>query len=148
MKKLAIFAFAFAIVTPALGQHSNGHSNHASANEDAVKGVIVSGYIEGMHINRDAEAARAAFHEDFIMHARIEGQVRQITIDQWVSRLSDGKNDDEITYEFTSVIVTGTAANAVLEVFENGTHIYTDYFGLYKGDDGWRIMNKIYQSHN
>jgi len=132
---------------PAFAQTGDGHSGHATSDEDAVKAVIVSGYIEGMHINRDAEAAIAAFHEDFVMHARVDGEVIQVTIDQWVSRLGDEKNEDEITYEFKSVIVTSSTANAVLEVFENGPRIYTDYFGLYKGDDGWKIMNKIYQSH-
>ena len=151
MKNLLLIVLFLAAVSPtvspALAQNDDGPSAPASSDEDSVRAVIVSGYIEGMHINRDAEAALAAFHEDFVMHARVDGEVRQITIEQWVSRLGGGKNEDEITYEFTSVIVTGTTANAVLEVFENGTHIYTDYFGLYEGDDGWKIMNKIYQSH-
>ena len=87
MKNLAVLGFMLVAFSPALGQHSDGHSSHTTSDEDAVKTVIVSGYIDGMHINRDAEAALAAFHEDFVMHARIDGEVRQITIEQWVSRL-------------------------------------------------------------
>jgi hypothetical protein len=45
------------------------------------------------------------------------------------------------------VDVTGNAASAKVMVSENGEHIFTDYFGLYRFDSGWKIVNKIFQGH-
>ena len=145
MKHLAILLLTLIAFSPTFGQHEGGHDSMAE--EDAVKAVVVSGYIEGMHINRDAAAANAAFHPEFIMHVAREGKVSQVTLEQWTSRLNGEKNEHEITYEFEWVDVTGTAAKVKIKVFEDGEHIFTDYLGLYKFEDGWMIVNKIFVSH-
>jgi hypothetical protein len=38
----------------------------------------------------------------------------------------------------------GTAGLARVELFEDGRHRCTDYLGLYKTDDGWRIVSKLF----
>ena len=147
MMKSALLSTALLLLsTPVLAQHG-GHDGHGSSDEDAVKAVIVDGYIVGMHVNRDADAARAALHPEFIMHVSRDGNVRQVTIDQWTSRLSGEKNENEVTYEFDWVDVTDAVAKAKLRVFVNGEHVFTDYMGLYKFDDGWKIVNKIFAGH-
>lgn len=51
------------------------------------------------------------------------------------------------TYEFTHVHVTGSAALAIVEIFQEDQHIYTDYIVLYKFADGWKIVTKIYYQY-
>ena len=43
--------------------------------------------------------------------------------------------------------ITGTAAIVKIELFKGGKQIYTDYLSLYKFEEGWRIVNKIYFKH-
>jgi len=45
------------------------------------------------------------------------------------------------------VDVTGNAAVAKIEIYKDGKHIYSDYMALYKIDNNWKIVNKIYFSH-
>ncbi len=45
------------------------------------------------------------------------------------------------------VNVTNNAAVAKIKIFRDGKHIYSDYMALYKFDDGWKIVNKIYAAH-
>jgi hypothetical protein len=135
-------AFVLTIVAtsiPCLAQDNN--------DEQAVKDVIVAAYVEGLHQNSDAEAGMAGFHPEFIMHFNREGEVVQITRDQWFSRLNGEKNENEITHEFAYVDVTGDVASAKIRMYSNGEHIFTDYMGLYRGEDGWKIVNKVFQSH-
>jgi hypothetical protein len=65
-----------------------------------------------MNINRDAAATRAAFDPEFIMRYLREGEVRQVKLDQWVSRLNGEKNENEITHEFEWLDVAGNTAKA------------------------------------
>ena len=145
MKRALLSVFVFVIASPLFAQDGHGgHAGHDISDEDAIKKVIVDGYVVGMHVNRDAEAARAAFDPEFIMHVLRDGEVRQVTIDQWTSRLNGEKNEHEITSEFEWVDVTGDVAKAKLKIFEDGTHIFTDYMGLYRTEEGWKIVNKVF----
>ena len=146
MKNVLLAVFAVSLTSNLLAQGHDG-SHDGTSDEEAVKAVIVSGYVEGMHINRDAAAAKKAFHPEFIMHVSRDGEVSQVTIDQWTSRLSGEKNEREITYEFEWVDVVGDAAKAKLLLFQDGEHIFTDYMGLYRMEDGWKIVNKIFDRH-
>ena len=52
--------------------------------------------------------------------------------------------DPRVTYKFVDVKVTGYAAIAIIKIFSNGKQIYTDYMCLYKFDNGWKIVTKIF----
>jgi len=123
----------------------------ARAEEDgaAVREVITKAYVEGIHQNRDRAAIEAGFHPDFVMHVLSEGQLIQAPLEMWLARMTlDGTpNKKKIEAEFLSVDVTGDTATAKLKVVADGVQIYTDYFGLYRFADGWKIVNKIFQSH-
>lgn len=122
----------------------------SQTDEASVRDVIVRSYIDGLHRNRDAQAVRAGFHQDFLMHVYDDGELIQVTLDMWLDHLElDGDlNASTIEYEFKSIDVTGSAATVKLEVYEDGDHIYTDYFGLYKFGGAWRIVNKIFYDHD
>jgi len=46
------------------------------------------------------------------------------------------------------VDVTGNSAMVKMEIHEDSKQIYTDYFLLYKFDDGWKIVSKTFYSHS
>ena len=116
--------------------------------EAAIEKVIAESYVQGIHINRDAEAIKQGFHPDFVMSVYDDGQLVQVTLPQWLGRMSLGeKNAHEIDHKFEKIDITGNAAQVRLALFSDGVQIYTDYFGLYKFPDGWKIVNKIFRSH-
>jgi hypothetical protein len=153
MKRIAVSAGIIAIVgllvilPPSLMQ--------AEKTDDvaAVKEVITSSYVEGIHINQDVDAIRKGFHKEFTMVMLSDGEISKMSIDEWVVRIEEGKkkNPDrpkvETTHEFAMVEVEGNAAVARIEMYKDGKHVYTDFMSLYKFDDGWKIVNKIYYRH-
>ena len=120
------------------------------ADEAAIQEVLVTAYVEGVFIHRDAEAVRKGFHPDFLMHVYHEGQLIQGSLDMWLERLGlDGtKNPKKIDYTIETIDVTGTTASVKMKLYEDTQQIYTDYFGLYRFEDGWKIVNKVFFSHD
>ena len=121
----------------------------STENELAIKEVLIKCYVEGIHINRDTVAVKKGFHENFIMHVYVNGQIVNASLDMWLGRLQlDGiKNTNLIESTFELVDVSGNSAIVRMEILENSKHMYTDYFGLYEFTDGWKIVNKIFYSH-
>ena len=52
-----------------------------------------------------------------------------------------------IQHKFVIIDLTGNSSFVKMEIYEDSKHIYTDYFGLYKFEDGWKIVNKIFYGH-
>ncbi len=121
----------------------------AASDQEAIKDVVNKAYVEGIHVQRDLAAVRAGFHPDFVMHVLSDKQLIKAPLDLWLERLQlDGTpNDKQIEAKFLAVDVTGDAATAKLEIYENGVLIYTDYSRLYRFERGWEIVNKLFQSH-
>jgi hypothetical protein len=126
----------------------------AADSEDvaAVKAVVTSAYVEGVHRQGDPALMRAGFHPDFRMYTLREGKVGFVALEEWAERISRGAKErkgpaPKIEANFTQVDVTGSAALARVEIHRDGKHIFTDYLSLYKQADGWRIVAKIFQSH-
>ena len=121
----------------------------AGSDEDAIKDVVTKAYVEGIHTHRDLAAVEAGFHPDFAMHVLHDGQLIKASLEMWLERLAlDGTpNPKTIDSKFLAVDVTGDTGTTKLEIHEDGVHIYTDYFGLYRFEDGWKIVNKLFQSH-
>ena len=118
-----------------------------------VKKVIVDTYINGVQIDRDTEAMRKGIHEGFTLMYVSRNNLGKITLSDWIARTEQRKRSEagqpkrNITYEFGYVDVTKHAAAAKLEVFQDSKHIFTDYFSLYKFNEGWKIVNKITCRH-
>lgn len=116
----------------------------------AIKEVLMKSYVQGMHINRDAIAVKNGFHKSFSMHVYVNDEIINATLDMWLDRLElDGiKNTNRIEAEFKLIDASENTAIARMEIYENSKHLYTDYFGLYEFSDGWKIVNKIFYSHD
>ena len=143
-----LFAFLLFLLLP-VSLLAQPHQTH-HADEAAIKEVLVAAYVEGVFIHRDAEAVREGFHPDFLMHVYHEGQLIQGSLDMWLERLDlDGTaNPKKIDYTIETIDVTGSTAFVKMKLYEDTQQIYTDYFGLYRFEDGWKIVNKVFFSHD
>jgi hypothetical protein len=142
MKMLLVAA---ALVLPAYAVAADG-------DVDAVKAVVKSAYVDGVHARPDAAAMRAGFHPSFRMLVLKDGVVTPVTLDEWAARIEKGAAErkgpaPEIRHEFTTVDVTGEAAVVRLELHRGGKHTFTDYLSLYRFPEGWKIVSKTFQAH-
>jgi hypothetical protein len=121
----------------------------ASRDEAAIQDVLETAYVQGLHVLRDEAVIRNGFHPDFIMSVNDGDGVILVPLDMWLERLElDGQpNPGLVEWQVDFIDVTGDAASAKLQIYEDGEHLYTDYFGLYKMPDGWKIVNKSFHSH-
>ncbi len=130
-------------------------SSSAVAGDEAdVKDVIKTAYIEGVHIESSPEKMRAGFHPDFTMSVLRDDKIVKVSLDDWIGRMEAGNKEKKmdapkpnVTYEFPEVNVEGNAAVARVELHRDGKHIFTDYLSLYKFEDGWKIVAKIFHRH-
>jgi hypothetical protein len=143
----AAFLIALAAPLPLAAQHANHGA--AGADADAIRAVITSAYIDGLQKNGSREAIRKGFHPSFVMKVLSNGQVSDMTIEQWIGRLpAEGTPPrNRIEHRFPDVAVTGDAAVATVEIDIDGRHVFTDYISLYKFPEGWRIVGKIFHRH-
>ncbi len=150
MRKAIIVALALALsgtVLHALTTISN------EAEVEAVKAVIETAYIQGIHNERNVEKIRGGFHPDFNMLVLRDNSLSAVPIEQWISGIERSleRNPDPrevpLHAEYATVNVSGNAAIAQIEVFEGERQLYSDFMSLYKFADGWKIVNKIYYSH-
>jgi hypothetical protein len=124
-------------------------AREAAADENAIRDVVRDAYVSGVFIARDEAAVRRGFHPDFVLTVHQADGVIVAPLDMWLDRLKlDGvPSPDTVTYDVDFVDVTGRTALIKLRLTVNGRHRYTDYMGLYRFDEGWRIVNKVYEDH-
>jgi ketosteroid isomerase-like protein len=114
--------------------------------------VVQSAYVDGIHRNSDADAMRAGFHPEFIMFMQTNEGMKTLTRDDWAARIEKaGADPDRKTYEISAKLEmvghSGNAAVVKVELGRDGKHVFTDFLSLYKTPEGWKIIAKIYQSH-
>lgn len=123
-----------------------------TSEEEAVKALIQSAYVDGLQNLGDLEKTRAGFHSDFVLLGLRDGVLTKLPIAEWIAsaenRKAQGQKPPLITCHFLMVDVTGSAAVAKFELHREGKHIFTDYMTLYKFPDGWKIVGKIYFRHS
>lgn len=125
-----------------------------SSEEEAVKNVVTSAYVEGIQNNGSIEDIRKGFHPSFAMLRFMENSVKPYPIEEWITaiekRRAEAKPDTKVVRtdaNFLDVDITGTAATVKLELFREGKKTFTDYIVLYKFTEGWRIVSKTYYRH-
>ena len=138
---------AAALTAPATAQM---HSEHEGQHDDeAIRQVVQSAYIEGLHMNAGHDQVRAGFHPEFVMFVRSDEGVRKVTIEEWIGRLPPPgtRPNHEATAAIDVISREGNAAAVRAEVYFDGEHQFTDFFLLYKVEGSWRIVSKTFQSH-
>lgn len=128
----------------------------ASAQTDAsaaVKAVVQSAYVEGVHANMNPTQMRQGFHPDFGMLVLRDGKMTTVTLEEWIGRMEANKKQNPdapkpaVRADFPVVDVTENEAFVKVELYRDGKHAFTDYLLLYKFPDGWKIVSKIFQAH-
>ena len=123
-----------------------GQDNEA----DDIRGVVQEAYIQGVFITRDEAAVRTGFHPSFVMSVHAGDELIEASLDMWLQRLqlNNERSGDTVRAVFEHIDVTVNTATIKLQLWINEVHTYTDYMGLYKFSDGWKIVNKIFAEHD
>lgn len=122
----------------------------AQPEEAEVKNVINVAYIGGIHNGGPMADIRKGFHPSFNMLRLMENEVKPLPIEEWIKNIeaNRAKNPNavnpKVEGKFISVSVAGTSASVVLELYREGKMIFTDHLLLYKFNEGWRIVSKIF----
>lgn len=125
----------------------------AQADEELVKQVVTSAYVQGIHNGGPVENIRAGFHPTFNMLRFMENTVKPLSIQEWIANIEKGRAQNATASpvktegKFLSVTIAGTAANVVLELHRDNKKIFTDNLLLYKFSEGWRIVSKTFYRH-
>lgn len=115
----------------------------------AIKEVILTSYVDGIHNRGGIEKAEKGFHPGFEMLSINNGLLVKFPIYSWIESIkkamaSGQMQTEKVTAEIPLVDVAGDAAIARVELYRAGKHLFTDYMNLYKFDDGWKIVAKTY----
>ena len=139
MKKVSLLAcallFAFSITAD-------------DAVDAAIVQVVDEAYVQGIHLDGDADKVRKGMHESFVMFIRTDSGVNQLTRDAWIARLKPRDASaprPDIKADIKVLDQTGDAAVARVHLFRDGKQIFTDYISLYRFADGWKLVGKTFQ---
>lgn len=128
---------------------------HGQDDQALIRQVIMSAYVDGIHNHGDAAEIDKGFHPCFVLLGigADSTTVTLLPIYNWkestraAKAKAMGVKPPVTECKFISIDVTGNAAMAKIELWRGNKLIFTDYLGLYKFREGWRIVNKIYYRH-
>lgn len=145
---LPLLAIAFIASLTAFDAPTTPDAGNPDA--EAIRRVITSAYVEGLHMNGSRDAIRAGFHPDFVMKVLTDEGITDVTIEEWIARFpAEGTSPPRtVDHEIPDVSVSGVAATARVEILFDGRLVFTDYMSLYKFGDDWRIVAKIFNREN
>ncbi|MFP4472096.1 MAG: nuclear transport factor 2 family protein, partial [Bacteroidales bacterium] len=145
-KTLSVILFMLFAFSIQLFAQSEGNPN----DESAIKKVIQSAYIDGIHNLGAIQDIQDGFHPGFELLIKTQDQkLTELPIYTWIESVEQRKAqnpngpEEKTTVEFLDVDVTGDAAMAKIDLFKGGNKIFTDYLFLYKFNNDWRIVSKI-----
>lgn len=148
MSKIITVIVALFLFSAGLAFH-----HHEQEDKTSIEKMIKDAYIDGVHNLGDAQLIRQGFHPEFTMLVFQDGKLLKVSLEQWIERIGEGKNKAsdapliETTYKIRHIDVAGNSAIAAIDVSKGGKHIFTDYMSLYKFEEGWKIVNKIFYRH-
>lgn len=126
-------------------------SGTSSDDKQAIWTVIQSAYVDGLQNWGDIEAIRAGFHPTFELLSKTkDNEIQKLPIGQWIEMVETRKaqNPDGPEYmtsaDILEIDITVDAASVKLDLIRNEKRIFTDYLLLYKFEEGWKIVGKIY----
>lgn len=121
--------------------------------EKKIKELINKAYVDGIHNNGNLDDTRNGFHPDFEMFINRNGNFSKLSINDWIKRIeaNRAKNPNQAIAkaeaDFIFIDITGNTASVKLELKKEGKTIFTDYLFLYKINDQWKIVSKVFHSH-
>ena len=123
--------------------------------KEAIKKVIQTAYVDGLQNKGPVSDVEKGFHPGFNLLGLRNDDLTKWPIYSWIkyheNELKENpgppKEDEIVTCKYPVIDITGTAAIAKIELYKGGNQIYTDYLSLYKFEEGWKIVSKIYFKH-
>lgn len=118
----------------------------------AIIQTIDKAYVQGLQNAKDIDNISAGFHPGFNLLGVDQGNnLTKFPIYSWEAgvrkRVEAGQLPKvETTAKYPLVDITGNAAMVKVELYREGKKIFTDYLQLYKFEEGWRIVSKIYHT--
>lgn len=128
-----------------------GQSNHEE--QQLIKKVIQTAYVEGLQNEGDTLKIDSGFHPNFKMIYKGEGMaLKEYPLSQWRQRTHEAKtagklprtDEKKVTIGFEFIDVTNDVAVAKVNYFEGGKKTYIDYISLYKFEEEWKIVTKLF----
>jgi len=119
----------------------------------SIEQVIERAYIEGIHLEQDADKVHGGFHPAFRMLVANGTEITPVDPDTFLQKVTERRASDpaafeqELRYELPLIDIEGTAAVARIELYRGDVRLFTDYQLLYKLDGAWKIVSKIYHAH-
>jgi len=149
MKK--IFSMAVAILFTATSLLAQSIEDE----KETIKNVIQTAYVDGLQNKGNVEDIESGFHPGFNLLGVRDDMLTKYPIYSWIKSFEKRKEADpspvvdeqKITCDYLLIDVTGNAAMAKIQLFRNKELLFTDYLQLYKFDDGWKVVSKIYYRH-
>lgn len=149
MKKVRLFTLIVILFLSAFA-----FTQSVEIERKAVQKAIIDGYIQGVFLKGDPELIRENWHEACdIVYFEPESKTLMkgsaVKHFEGVFEKRPGPYNENITYEFKDIQITGYAAIATVEIYnkDRSKQIYTDYLCLYKFDDGWKIVAKTFYAY-
>lgn len=146
MKKFTLILTVLFVSTFAATQAQN--------DESAIKQVIQSAYIDGIHNLGNIADIEKGFHPGFnLLIKNQNNELIKYPIYNWILSVKKRKAEnpdgpaEKTTVDFVEIDITGDAGMAKIDLFRGAKKIYTDYLFLYKFDDDWQIVSKIYHGY-
>lgn len=120
--------------------------------EEAIKKVITTSYINGIQNRGSSSDIRKGFDPSFTMLRLIDNQIKPLPIEEWIINLEKQKAGNEpappsAEGKFINIDITGNAAVVKLDLYRAGKRTFTDYLVLYKFNEGWKIVSKTFHRH-
>jgi hypothetical protein len=112
--------------------------------------TIEKAYVQGIQNVKEIANIRKGFHPGFkLLGVDQNNHLTKFPIYTWYdvvkAREAAGEKPEvETTAKYPLVDITGNAAVVKVELYKGDKMIFTDYLSLYKFEEGWRIVVKIY----
>lgn len=128
---------------------------YSANDENQVKQVILDAYVNGIQNKGSLEDIEKGFHPSFeLIGIGKDGYtVWETPIYTWKERVHQYKEEhpgdvqNPVSCEFEFIDISGNACVAKIALYREEKKIFTDYLSLYKFNDGWRIVSKIFDRH-
>ena len=143
MKRVTLLLLFGCLVIQAYPQNAD------SEKKEIIK-VIDAAYVQGIHNVSATENISKGFHPGFnLLGIDQNNNLTKLPIYTWEAsvnkRVEVGQSPAvETIAKYPMIDITGTAAVAKVELYRDGVQIFTDYLFLYKFEEGWRIVSKVY----
>ncbi len=120
--------------------------------KEAIKKVIQTAYVEGLQNEGDIDKIDSGIHPDFdLLGIGKDNNMWKYSIKDWkaktVKKVEEGdlpRKGDQVSVVFKNIDITGNAAMAKIDFYIGKKLAYVDYISLYKFEEGWMMVNKIF----